>query len=163
MTPLCEGKGPENPGVEAPFAVAGCRGNRSRAVVRRLDKFDLRPCPLRLRSSMLVLGCTGLMRSTGFKRRTYSVTVQKTVEIPQIQLLDKLMTSVVVQRPVPGCDSADNCGGAAVAWGPCGDSTDTVLGQNLTRLLRMPAVVCSSTRWSMSLLCCAMGFRRCSQ
>ena len=25
------------------------------------------------------------------------------------------------------------------------------------------SVVCSSTRWSMSLLCCAMGFRRCSQ
>ena len=34
---------------------------------------------------------------------------------------------------------------------------------SLTRLLRVPAVVCSSTRWSMSLLCCAMGFRRCSQ
>ena len=27
-TPLCEGKGPENPGVVAPFAVADCRGNR---------------------------------------------------------------------------------------------------------------------------------------
>ena len=25
-TPLCKGKGPENPGVVAPFAVAGCRG-----------------------------------------------------------------------------------------------------------------------------------------
>ena len=25
-TPLCEGKGPENPGVVAPFAVACCRG-----------------------------------------------------------------------------------------------------------------------------------------
>ena len=37
-----------------------------------------------------------------------------------MQLLDKLMTSVVVQRLVPGRDSADNCGGAAVAWGPCG-------------------------------------------
>ena len=50
-TPLCEGKGPENPGVVAPFAVAGCRGNRRRAVDRRLGKIDLRPCPLRLRSS----------------------------------------------------------------------------------------------------------------
>ena len=27
-----KGKGPENPGVVAPFAVAGCRGNRRRAV-----------------------------------------------------------------------------------------------------------------------------------
>ena len=122
---------------------------------RRLGKFDLRPCPLRLQSSLLVLGCTRLMRSTGFrrfpisldcpriqfidnvlnfpevlrKRRTYSVTVQKTVEFPQKQLLDKLMTSVVVQRLVPGCDSADNCGGAAVAWGPCGDSAAAVLGK----------------------------------
>ena len=58
-TPLCNGKGPEDPGVVAPFAVADCRGNRMRAVVRRLGKFDLRPCPLRLRSSLLVLGCTG--------------------------------------------------------------------------------------------------------
>ena len=67
-TPLYEGKGPENPGVVAPFTVAGCRGNRRRAVNRRLGKIDLRPCPLRLRSSLLVLGCTGLMRSTGFRR-----------------------------------------------------------------------------------------------
>ena len=63
------------------------------------------------------------------RRGTYSVTVQKTVKIPQMQLLDKLMTSVVVQRLVPGRDSADNCGGAAVAWGPCGDSAGAVLGQ----------------------------------
>ena len=73
-TPLCKGKGPENPGVVAPFAVAGCRGNRRRAVVRRLGKLDLRPCPLRLRSSLLVLGCAGLMRSTGF---SFSSTVTK--------------------------------------------------------------------------------------
>ena len=32
-TPLCKGKGPEDPGVVAPFAVADCRGNRMRAVV----------------------------------------------------------------------------------------------------------------------------------
>ena len=32
-TPLCKGKGPENPGVVAPFPVADCRGNRMRAVV----------------------------------------------------------------------------------------------------------------------------------
>ena len=63
------------------------------------------------------------------RRGTNSVTVLKTVEIPQIQFLDKLMTSVVVQRLVPGCDSADNCGGAAVAWGPCGNSAGSVLGQ----------------------------------
>ena len=61
-TPLWKGKGPENPGVVAPFAVTGCRGNRRSAVVRRLGKFDLRPCPLRLRSSLLVPGCTGLLR-----------------------------------------------------------------------------------------------------
>ena len=30
-------------------------------------------------------------------------------------------------------------------------------------LVTHASVVCSSTRWSMSLLCCAMGFRRCSQ
>ena len=60
-TPLCEGKGPENPGVVEPFAVMGCRGNRRPAVVRRLGKFDPGPCPLRLRSSLLVLGCTGLL------------------------------------------------------------------------------------------------------
>ena len=40
----------------APFAVAGCRGNHRRAVVRRLGKFDLRPCPLRLRSSLFCGG-----------------------------------------------------------------------------------------------------------
>ena len=129
---LCQGKGPENPGVVAPLAVAGCRGNRMRAVDRRLGKFDLRPCPLRLWSSLLVLGCTGLMRSKGFrriqfiekvlnflvvprKRRTYNVTFQNTDETPQMQFLDKLMTSVVVQRLVPGRDGADNCGGSAVA------------------------------------------------
>ena len=95
-TPLSELKGPENPGVVAPFAFAGCRGNRMRAVLRRLMKFDLRPCPLRLRSSLF-------------------------------------------------------CGGACSSW------------TSLTRLLRLTAVVCSSTRWSMSLLCCATEFRRCSQ
>ena len=52
------------------------------------------------------------------RRGTYSVTVQKAVEIPQLQLLDKLMISIVVQRLVPGRDSADNCGGVAVAWTP---------------------------------------------
>ena len=32
---------------------------------------------------------------------------------------------------------------------------------SLTRPFCLPAVVCSSTRWSMSLLCCAMGFCAC--
>ena len=59
----------------------------------------------------------------------YCVTVRKTVEIPQLQLLDTLVISVVVQRQVPGRDSADNCGGSAVAWGPCGDSAGAVLGK----------------------------------
>ena len=39
------------------------------------------------------------------------------------------MTSVVVQRLVPGRVGADNCGGSAVVWGPYGDSTGAVLGQ----------------------------------
>ena len=60
---------------------------------------------------------------------TYCVTVRKTVEIPQLQLMDKLVISVFVQRQVPGRDSADNCGGSAVSWGPCGDSAGAVLGQ----------------------------------
>ena len=34
-TPLCEGKGPENPGVVAPFVVAGCHGNRGNDVFGR--------------------------------------------------------------------------------------------------------------------------------
>ena len=67
-------KGPENPGVVAPLADAGCRGNRRRVVGRRLGKIDLRPCLLRLRSSLVVLGCTGLMRSTLF---SFSSTVTK--------------------------------------------------------------------------------------
>ena len=36
-TPLCKGKGPENPGVVAPFAVAGCRGNLRRGGPMRYD------------------------------------------------------------------------------------------------------------------------------
>ena len=36
-TPLCKGKGPENPGVVAPFAVAGCRGNLHRGGPIRYD------------------------------------------------------------------------------------------------------------------------------
>ena len=38
-----EGKGPENPGVVAPLAAAGCRGNRRRVVDRRSGTIDLRP------------------------------------------------------------------------------------------------------------------------
>ena len=78
--PHCPKGRAENPGVVAPFAVTGCRGNRRPAVVRRLGKFDLRPCPLRLRSSLLVLGLHW--------------TASKTA---QTQFLDELMTSVVVQ------------------------------------------------------------------
>ena len=36
-TPMCEGKGPENPGVVSPFAVAGCRGNLRRGGAIRYD------------------------------------------------------------------------------------------------------------------------------
>ena len=42
------------------------------------------------------------------------------------------MTSVVVQRLMPGRDSADYCGGAAVAWGPCGDSAGAVLASSIS-------------------------------
>ena len=84
----CEGKGPENPSVVAPLAAAGCRGNRRRVVDRRLGKIDLRPCPLRLRSSLLVLGCTGLMRSTLFP---FSSTVTEawnmSIAIPELASL----------------------------------------------------------------------------
>ena len=38
-----------------------------------------------------------------------------TSKTTQMQFLDKLMTSIVVQRPVPGRDSPDNCGGSVVA------------------------------------------------
>ena len=44
-----------------------------------------------------------------------SSAVQETDEIPQLQFMDWLMTSVVVQRLVSGRDGADNCGGSAVA------------------------------------------------
>ena len=37
------------------------------------------------------------------------------VEVPQVQFLDKVVNSVVVQRLVTGCDRAENCGGSAVA------------------------------------------------
>ena len=36
--PLCKGKGPENPGVVAPFAVAGCRGNLRRGGPIRYER-----------------------------------------------------------------------------------------------------------------------------
>ena len=36
-------------------------------------------------------------------------TFQKIDEVPQMQFLDKLITSVVIQRLVPGRDSTDNC------------------------------------------------------
>ena len=50
----------------------------------------------------------------------------------------------VVQRQFPGRNSADNCGGWVV--------------QFLNKVVYMPAVVFSSTRWSMSPLCCAVQF-----
>ena len=68
------------------------------------------------------------------------------------------MTSVVVQRLEPSRDSADNCGGSAVAWGFLWRFRRSSSWTSLTR----PLCVCSSTRWSMSLLCCAMEFHRCS-
>ena len=49
---LPKGRDPRTPGVVAPLAAAGCRGNRRRVVDRWLGKIDLRPC---LRSSLVVL------------------------------------------------------------------------------------------------------------
>ena len=49
---------------------------------------DLCPCPLRLRSSLLVLGCTGLMRSTRFRqfpillRRSPDSVHRQSAELP---------------------------------------------------------------------------------
>ena len=67
---------------------------------------------------------------TSFLRRREQIaclssSVQKIDEFPQMQFLDRLM----IKRLVPGRDGADNCGGSAVAWGPCGDSAGAVLGQ----------------------------------
>ena len=76
---------------------------------------------------------------------THRPTFQKIDEFPQMQFWDKLMTSVVIQRLVPGRDSADNCE-SLWKFRRCSSWI------SLTRSLSMP-----STRWSMSLLCCAMG------
>ena len=72
-----------------------------------------------------VLNFPAVLRRHGTHRPAF----QKTDEFPQMQFLDKLMTSVVVQRLVPRRVGADNFGGSAVAWGPCGDSAGAVLGQ----------------------------------
>ena len=74
---------------------------------------------------------------------THRLTFQKIDEFPQMQFLDKLMTSVVIQRLVPGRDSTDN--------------REVPVEIPQVQFLNMP-----STRWSMSLLCCAVGFRRCT-
>ena len=87
---MYEGQGPENPSVVAPFAVASCRGNCRRAVLRRLMKFDLRPCLPLLLSSLSVLGCTGLMRSVRFRRLPISS------DGPRIQFIDKVLNFPVV-------------------------------------------------------------------
>ena len=73
-TPLCEGKGPENPGVVAPFAVAGCRGNRKRAVDRRF--------PLLFNDWCLVVSAQTTVEAPQF--------LGVSMMIPQVQLLDKL-------------------------------------------------------------------------
>ena len=51
MTPLCEGKGPENPGVVAPLAVAGCRGNRRPAVVCASTRWSSHCCAVQRSSA----------------------------------------------------------------------------------------------------------------
>ena len=56
---------------------------------------------------------------------TCPVLFRRSTSSHSMQFLGKLMT----KRLVPGRDGADNCGGSAVAWGPCGDSAGAVLGQ----------------------------------
>ena len=89
-TPLCEGKGPENPGVVAPFPFAGCRGNRRRAVLRRLRKFDGGAC-----SSWTSL--TRLLRfpaAVCFTTQVVDVPVVLCNGVPQVQSVSLSVASV---------------------------------------------------------------------
>ena len=118
-TPLCEGKGPENPGVVAPSCCCGLSRKPQARSGQTVE--EVRPTSLPS-SSTVVTVRAGLH----FNDWCLVVTVQTTVEvpqllgvpveIPQVQFLDKFDTPVT-----------------------------------------HASVVCSSTRWSMSLLCCAMG------
>ena len=127
--PLCEGKGPEIPGVVAPFCFCGL----SRQPPARSGKTvgEVRPTSLPSSSAVIIQFIDNELNFPAVLRRhgTHRPTFQKTDKFPQMQFLDKLMTSIVVQRLVSGRVSADNCEGSAVAWGPCGDSTGAVLGQ----------------------------------
>ena len=99
-----------------------CRRDMGPLHIQRVQVDFLFPLKvLRVQIPRKVLNLPVVLR----RRDTYSVTVQNTVEIPQMQFLDKLM----IKRLVPGRDGADNCGGSAVAWGPCRDSAGAVLGR----------------------------------
>ena len=87
-----EGKGPEDPGQRVQDSL-----------------FPLTVPRIQFTDRVLILHV--MLR----RRGTHSGTVQKTDEFPQMQFLEKLMTSVVVQRLVPGRVGADNCGGSAGA------------------------------------------------
>ena len=119
--PHCaKGRGPENPGVVAPFCCCGL----SRQPPARSGQTvgEVRPSSLPSSSAVVIQFIDNELNFPAVLRRhgTHRPTFQKTDEFPQMQFLDKLMTSVAVQRLVPGRDSADNCGGSAVPWGPCG-------------------------------------------
>ena len=75
---------------------------------------------------------------------THRPTFQKIDEFPQIQLLDKLMTSVVVQRQVPGRDSADNCEFPQLLEVPVEISQVQFLDKFDTIVLRLVMPVCPS-------------------
>ena len=73
-----------------------------------------------------------------------------TVEIPQLQLLVKLMTSVVIQRLVPGRDSADICEFPQLLGVPVEiprvqflDKLDTVVIHALDNVVDVPVVLCN--------------------
>ena len=89
--PHCaKGRDPKTPASWRHLLLRVVAATAGRAVVRRLGKFDLRPCPLRLRSSLTVLGCTGLMRSR----------LPISLDGPRIQFIDKVLNFPVVLRYV---------------------------------------------------------------
>ena len=81
---------------------------------------------------------------------THRPTFQKIDEFPQMQFLDKLMTSVVIQRLVPGRDSADNCEFPQLLEVPTEipqvhflDKFDTIVIHALDKVLDVPVVLCN--------------------
>ena len=120
-TPLCEGKGPENPGVVAPFCC--CELSRQPQALSRQSVVEVRPTSLPSSPTVVVQLIDKVLNFPAVLRRhgTHRPTFQKTDEFPQVQFLDKLHLLnglvVTVQTAVE------------VAWGPCGDSAGADIGQ----------------------------------